>query len=58
MARLDGAAPCCPRVRLAFSWSDVLEGTQGAPWLWWAAALVVIVLLLVLGMKLLGLFPD
>lgn len=37
---------------------DVLAGTGGAPWLWWAVALVVIVGLLVLGLKLLGLFPD
>ena len=37
---------------------DVLSGTATAPWLWWAAALVVIVVLLVLGMRLLGLFPD
>lgn len=37
---------------------DVLAGTADAPWLWWAAALVVILGLLVLGMKLLGLFPE
>lgn len=51
-----GAA--CRRVDVAFSWSDVLEGTQGAPWLWWAAALVVLLALLILGMRLLGLFPE
>ncbi|HEX2021442.1 MAG TPA: hypothetical protein VHH36_01920 [Candidatus Thermoplasmatota archaeon] len=43
---------------VAFSWSDVLDGTQGAPWLWWLVALVVIVAVLLLGMKLFGLFPE
>lgn len=57
MASLEGALSRCLRVD-AFSWSDVLEGTQGAPWLWWLAALVVLVGLLLLGMKLLGLLPD
>lgn len=46
-------------VVLAMGWADtVLESTGGAPWLWWAAALVVLLGLLLLGMKLLGLFPD
>jgi uncharacterized membrane protein len=40
------------------AWTDVLNGTEGAPWLWWLAALVVLVLALVLGMRLLGLFPE
>lgn len=53
------AAPRRPgRVPLAFTFQDVLEGTAGAPWLWWAVALVLLVGLLVLGLKLLGLFPD
>lgn len=40
-------------------WSDaVLEGTQAAPWLWWAAALVVLIALLLVGLRLLGLFPE
>lgn len=43
---------------LAFSWTDVLEGTQGAPWLWWAAALVVVVVLMALLLKALGLLPE
>ena len=46
------------RVALAFSWQDVLDGTGGAPWVWWLAALVVMVALLLLGMKLMGLFPK
>jgi len=37
---------------------DVLDGTANAPWLWWAAALVVIVVLLILGLRLLGVFPE
>lgn len=47
--------PPPPEVGLA---EDVLTGTAGAPWVWWVAALVVLVGLLVLGLKLLGLFPD
>ena len=43
---------------LAFSWGDVVHGTAGAPWLWWAVALVVLVLVLLGGMKLLGLWPE
>lgn len=43
---------------LGFSWSDVLAGTEGAPWLWWLAALVVMVGFLLLGMRLLGFFPE
>lgn len=43
---------------LAFTWQDVLEGTQSAPWLWWLAALVVMLALLLLGMKMLGLWPE
>lgn len=43
--------------RLGF-FQDVLEGTANAPWLWWGVALVVIVVLILLGMRLLGLFPD
>lgn len=40
-------------------WTDVvLEGTQGAPWLWWAVALVVLIALLLLGLKALGLLPE
>lgn len=37
---------------------DALVGTAGAPWLWWLVALVVILGLLLLGMRLLGLFPE
>lgn len=44
-------------VALAF-WGDVLDGTQGAPWLWWLAALVVLLALLLLGIKALGLWPE
>lgn len=41
------------------AWSDVvLEGARSAPWLWWALALIVLVALLLLGMKMLGLFPE
>jgi hypothetical protein len=40
------------------SWSDVVQGTASAPWLWWAVALVAIVALLLLAMKVLGLFPE
>lgn len=43
--------------RVGFA-QDILEGTANAPWIWWAAALVLILALLLLGMKLLGLFPD
>lgn len=39
-------------------WGDVLEGTQGAPWLWWLVALVVLMAFLLLGLRLLGLFPK
>lgn len=46
------------RVQLAAWWSNVMEGTAGAPWVWWAASLVVIVLLLLGALKLMGLFPD
>lgn len=56
--KAHSGAPACLRVDAQFSWSDVLEGTQGAPWLWWAAALVVLLGLLLLGMKLFGLFPE
>lgn len=45
-------------VALAFTWQDVVDGTQGAPWVWWALALVVMLVLLLLGMRLLGLFPE
>ena len=38
------------------AWLDLFSG--GAPWLWWGVALVVIVGLLLLGMKVLGLFPE
>jgi hypothetical protein len=38
------------------SWLDLFSGT--APWLWWAAALLVMVGLLLLGLKVLGLFPE
>lgn len=37
---------------------EVLSGTGGAPWVWWAVSLVVILALILLGMKLLGLFPK
>lgn len=37
---------------------DVLEGTASAPWLWWALALIGLLALILLGMKLLGAFPD
>ena len=47
-----------PPLVLGSWWSDVLQGTDGAPWLWWLAALVVIVGLLLLGMRMLGLFPE
>ena len=43
---------------LAFSWQDLFTGTEGAPWLWWGLALVVLVLALLLGMRMLGLFPE
>lgn len=43
---------------LAFSFRDVVEGTAGAPWLWWVVALVVILVLLLGAMKMMGLFPD
>jgi len=52
---LKMAPPAVPRVGF---FQDVLEGTAAAPWLWWAVALVAILALLLLGMKLLGLFPD
>jgi hypothetical protein len=45
-------------VTVAFTWSDVLDGTQGAPWLWWVAALLVLVALLLSAMKVMGLFPK
>lgn len=58
-ARALGRRAQCPRVdAAAFSWSDVLDGTQAAPWIWWAVALVVLLALLLAGMKALGLFPD
>lgn len=47
-----------PMQALALDWGDVLHGTVGAPWLWWAVALLVILLLLLGAMKLLGLFPE
>jgi heme exporter protein D len=40
------------------SWSDLFQGTEAAPWLWWAVALVLLLGGLVLGMRLLGLFPE
>jgi hypothetical protein len=43
---------------LALDWGDVVHGTAGAPWLWWAASLVVIVLILLGALKLMGLFPE
>jgi hypothetical protein len=43
---------------LGLDWNDVLQGTAGAPWLWWAVALVVMVALLLVAMKALGLFPE
>lgn len=48
-----------PRVHaLALDWGDVVHGTAGAPWVWWAVSLVVILLILLGALKLLGLFPD
>ena len=43
---------------LAASWSDLFTGTEAAPWIWWALALVVLVVGLLLGMRMLGLFPE
>lgn len=43
---------------LALDWGDVVHGTAGAPWVWWAVSLVVILALLLGAMKLLGLFPE
>ena len=48
----------CRSARPVGFFQDVLTGTANAPWLWWAVALVVIVVLLVLGLRLLGVFPD
>lgn len=39
-------------------WSDVLGGTSGAPWVWWAVALVVLLGLLFGLLKVMGLWPD
>lgn len=47
------------RIPGSVSWADVvLEGARAAPWLWWGLALVVLIVLLLLGMRLLGLFPE
>lgn len=43
---------------LALDWGDVVHGTAGAPWVWWAVSLVVILLVLLAAMKMLGLFPE
>ena len=57
--RNPDAAPCPrQRVTFAFSWQDVIENTQSAPWAWWVAALIVMLALLLLGMKMLGLWPE
>lgn len=40
------------------SWSDLFVGTEAAPWVWWALALVVLLAALLLGMRMLGLFPE
>ena len=55
------SAPCRvpvdPRLA-AFDWGDVVHGTSGAPWIWWAVALVVLLLVLLGLMKLVGLWPE
>ena len=43
---------------VAFTWSDLFQGTEAAPFVWWAVALVVLLGGLLLGMRMLGLFPD
>jgi len=43
---------------LAGGFQDVINATQGAPWLWWAAALLVLVVAFLLIMKAFGLLPD
>ena len=47
-----------PVLSLAFSWSDLFAGTEGAPWLWWALALVLLLGGLLAGMRMLGLLPE
>lgn len=57
-ARASGFKRCSRAAGPVGYLDDVLSGTANAPWLWWVVALVVILGLLLLGMKLLGLFPE
>lgn len=40
------------------SWTDLFQGTEAAPWVWWAVALVLLLGGLLLGLRMLGLFPE